>query len=421
MFQSLRFNSDVSLEDSRQSILDQQYRNISTVKSVGSVASAIQALDAATSSMDRLARKAVETFDGLALKRIAKTQSYREFQLDLQIKRGARDPDRMKTVVVAQAAILIEGAATTALMVADGAMAVTEAAAYGFSVSFINVVTGFVTGFFPCRYVGYRIDAIEPKPRDRLIRITAWLGFSASLSLMGLLNFAAARVRVTGSHDDIFNFGQVGVLESFTQYHALAIVVLGGIGGLLAIYKGMTGISDPIPGFLESRHEAEDAIIESGDEAAGRYRGMANDQFKKAMERFDDRIDEIEEAVERRAATLADQKQAIIVHNQGVDAAIEKKLDAAEQERQRLTKIKRKYIRPKKVDTSTLEKLHIPDLLDIQEPQTANDGPDPAEAKQRLEAAYDTTLAVIEEAYASFQADVSAFDLSDEPEDAKGE
>ena len=193
------------------------------------------------------------------------------------------------------------------------------------------------------------------------------------------------------------------------------ILLLGAVGGLLAIYKGWTGISDPIPGFTEARREAEDSLIEAAQETCERYLDAAEATYETAKERLEDQVEALEEAQEERNEALAQLNDAIVAHNHAIASAIEQLQQLYDVDRASREYVKRKKQRGQKVDTANFEALRIPRIATPEAATVSADSVDPAELMQRLDAAFDLTSAAIHEAHTVFQADVTAFDLSDNP------
>ena len=216
-----------------------------------------------------------------------KKSAYRHMQIEHGLTREAHVPDSLKTVLVIQSCILVEGLLTAALMISDGKMNVVGALVYGLSVSAINVATGVIAGFFALRRVQWKIRSEYQTPRDAAVRVFARIAFTGFVAVMGTLHIAAARVRATGSHEDIFDFSEIGFFATFADYYAIAIVVAGAIGGILAVYEGYQGLSDPVPDYARARKDAEE-----------RFDRTAETSYRQAMDQLDRLHDEACAAVE---------------------------------------------------------------------------------------------------------------------------
>lgn len=398
------------LRASKRDLLNKQ-RELAVLTSGGSLGASAQAIDAAISILESKIEEPNAAFDALSAKRDVATEGCRAFRLDQDIRRDAHTPSIVSTVLVAQAAILAEGMTTAGLMIADGKMDVIAGLMYGVSIAALNVWTGLLTGWLPGRHLLYRIDARDPKPRDRKIRIAAWGGFAALTGAMGLLNFAAARVRATGSHKNIFDFEAVGLLSTAGDYYAVAIMVLGVIGGVLAIYKGWTGISDPIPGFSELQRQATTAIDDAADDLRNRLLDSTEAIYDTTMEDLEILLDELDDAAERRHAEFVEINDEIVGHNHDVEAAKEKLLRLAEEERATREAIKKKTVRAPKIDLSAFNALKLTEIaMPDAEPENRFDA---KALMARLESAFNQATAAVEGAFATFMAGVSAFDLKD--------
>ena len=194
------------LRECYRAIADQKLREWDNREPVGSLEPAHRAVEAAIRNLERIKDAAEAAMAQLAEQRLLRTQVYRQFKLDHGITRDARIPDILTTILIALVAMLVEGAATAALMVADGKMDIPAAAAYGMSVTILNYATGMFAGYFTARYLDHRADSPTPGPRDHRTRWIARAGFAALVGMLVLLNFGAARVRATGSHSGIFDF-----------------------------------------------------------------------------------------------------------------------------------------------------------------------------------------------------------------------
>ena len=402
-----------ALREAFQDIADQHRRDSAIAKPPAAWASMKQAVETAIQELDRIKPRVVLAMTSLADARTAKTQEYRAFKLDHGVGRDARRPDILTTLLIAVLAILIEGAITASLMIADGKMDIVSGAAYGLSFAAIGFGAGLFNGYFPGRYLDYRVDSPSPRSRDRLTRIAAWTGFGGLLGVMGLLSFAAARVRATGSHTDIFDFSAVSFGATFADYFALAIMAVGGLGGLLAVYKGRTGISDPIPGFAEAEHEAKAAIVDAAQDSADAYFDAAETVYETVRDRLDDLVSEQDDDDRDRAEANADLNAAIVAHNHAVDSAIETFLRLWEEDRSSVEYITQKPQRGRKPDTEIFDALRYPPVPLHAATERVAPHIDAVELIQRLDAAYERTCTAIREAHLAFLADVPAFDFND--------
>lgn len=403
------------LRASYQGIADQQVREWGDRETVGSLEPAHRAVEAAIRNLERIKDAAQAAMAKLAEQRLLKAQAYRQLKLDHGILRDARTPNILTTILIAQGAMLVEGTATAALMVADGKMDIPAAAAYGASVTVLNFATGMFAGYFTARYLNYRADSPTPGPRDHRTRWIARAGFAALVTMLATFNFGAARVRATGSHSGIFDFQTASFFATFDDYYAWAVLGLGVLGGMLGIYKGYSGISDPIPGFTEARREAEDAILEAAPKTADQYLNAAETTYQPVSEYVEDAIDALKKGEERQATALADLNGAILAHDHKVDSAVEEYLHLWEQDCVSQVYVTQKRQPFRQPDTAAFEKLRYPPIAAAEGGKGSASGAEAAELMQRLDAAYDLTCAAIEEAHAAFLVDATSLYPDDNP------
>lgn len=340
-------------------------------------------------------------FRALEESRIERGKQLRAFKLDHGVTRDAHRPDRMMTVIVASLAILAEGMMAGGLMIADGKVDVFMGGLYGLCIAALNVITGMTTGFFAGRYLGYRRNAETPKIGDSRKRLMAWVGFGLGLAAVGLLNFAAARTRATGSHQDIFNFSEIGLWATFSDYYAIAIMVLGAIGALLGIYKGWTGITDPIPGYEAMDRAADDEVSALAEDTRDRLIDAADAVFERAEDTILDVTEERDALTEEREALRLDLVHDIPALNDNIEAEKELRVREATRAHDRRGFVDGKPLPFRKPDLKPLERLKIPEsqIPELLSPANDNGGSD---ALAALEAAYAETIAAIETGYGAF-------------------
>lgn len=379
----------------------------------GSLASARQIVDAAATSLRRIAQQVGPMFARLSTNLSAATDEYRAFQIDHGIERNAREPNLATTVMVTQAVLLAEAVVTAGLLVSDGRVGPVTAVIYAVSFAALTTAVAAAVGFFPCRYLGYRIDAPEPKPRDARIRALAWGGFGVGVTVLGALIFAAARARVSGNKD-IWNFETVPLAATVEDYYAAAIIILGVLGAVLAIYKGWTGIKDAVPGYLEAKQAAERYVLNATEELSGHYEHAVETTFEDACKTFDAEVKAFEEARETLTEGLLELGELITAHNHAVQSARELTQDDMEAERTRAAFITRNpedgYAPP--FDGSAFDELLIPVsyLSDLEALET-EDGSDIPALRAELESAYVEALAAILDARAAFLTNSAPIDL----------
>ncbi len=375
----------------------------------GSLSGVIAALDAATKTIQVVGENGAEAIAGMVLARLKKTETCRAFIEDHGITHEAEKPNVLNTIMVSQGCILLEGMVTAGLMLADGKMDTPVAITYGLSVAGINVLAGLATGFFPARFIGYRWKAPYSWTRDRLIRIAAWCGLGGMISLMGVLNFSAARVRATGEHHGIFNFDTVGFWDTFNDYYSVGILTIGFIGGLIAIYEGYKGIKDSVPGYTRVWKAAETQVNTATQDVYDRFLDMAEDTYENAKDSAQNHLDDIDGYFEAQDADIADLVKRITAHNHKVESARQSIRDLVSGIDGSLGRIS-EGLKATEIEWSAFDALliDIPDMpapvydADTKQSETL----DVKSAIARLEQAYHEACAKIEQAYAGYLAEI---------------
>lgn len=404
------------LRESNQEILEDRYQYAAGNKlPFGSVKGLKKLSDRAVATLKTISGKAVAAFLGLGEQRDISTQPYRKFQIANRIEREAKIPDLATTAMVVGIFLLFEGCVGAGLFIADGKADIPIAFIYGFSVAAINIATGMVTGFFACRYIVYRLSHQKPEPRDRKIRWAAWGGLIALLGVMITLNFSAGRVRATGSHINIFDFETVTLLATFNDYYAIALMVLGLLGGIVAVYKGWTGIKDPIPSYAEAWQDTKEAITEAAEEIYDQYIDQVDTVFENAVEPIEDYKDALEEALEDQPEALAEDRAATDAHNKNIDAAILEYRQIIQNTRRAHEYITKQETETPGLDLSAFEALRVPDPEGLVE-TSSSDQDVLALAILELEAAREDAIAAFQELYTAFVAEVPASALSTDKE-----
>lgn len=384
----------------------------------GAVDGLVQVVMMAAGSLNDLAEMTNNTLSLLSNRKVSATEQVRRFQDERGITCDPQHPELSSTVLVLILCLLLEGGLGAALFFAGGKGDLFLSAAYGFSIAGINIFGGVINGFVFGRALGYKLDASEPKSWDLFIRLGAWAGFVTMVTAMLFMGFAAARVRATGSPVDIFDFDQVGLLATFADYYGILLIVLGVLGGIVAIREGWVGFSDPIVGYsriwkqadAELRHSALD-VYEHGLDAA-------EELYEDICDRCDDILDELKDATDGRKSNVASLTSRIAGHNLSVEDARAKARDDHDRDRTRQECIKGKRLKPSEFDGSRWNALLI-DLPEFSEPKDEQEMLAAlTEARQALEVAFHQSTATIEQAYTTYLAGVSGFDpLIDEEGD----
>jgi hypothetical protein len=367
-------------------------------------------LESAIKAMDAAATRCVAMLDQMNQQKTEAKANYRQFQIDHGLARDAAQPDTTKAILVLQGCVLAEGLLTAGLMIADGKMDIMGGLVYGLSVSAINIATGVMAGFFPARYSVYKLDSPYQTTRNVLMRTASRFGMAGFVSLMATLHFSAARVRATGSHADIFNFSQVGFWDTFSDFYGIAIVVAGGLGGILALYEGFQGLSDPVPNFSKIRKAAEhsiDAQAEAVQEAA----------LEAVENLYEDACDDIEDESGAAEEGRADFRKAAIAlndriaaHNHAIDHAQDRLRVLQADEHARKTFVAQKKTALAAVDVTAFDTLRLNAI-----PLAGTQKPAPQEQVDfsgNLQASYEDAVGRIREAYALILSNTNQFNFN---------
>lgn len=372
-------------------------------------ASPVGIITVAVQGLGSVAKLAVSSLGNLTKKRKDAQKRLREFQAEHGITRPPRMPDRFKTAMAISFAGCAESVFSAALFVADGHMGIGAAFVSGIAVSAVNITAGLAAGFFPGRYIGYRINAETPAEHDGFIRTAAWCGLGIFLTAITTLHLAAARVRVTGSHSDVFDFSEVSFFwGTFGDYYAIALIVLGSIGSMIAFYKGRNGICDPIVGYED--FEAE-VIAESED--------VYEDARAEIQELYEDAQEDIAQPVDTSAQdNTADAEltlqQRILEHNDLIDAALGDLLAIQAEKQQRLRFVEQSNVVVNEVNVAAFEALRIKDkaLSSATTSNVAVMDTGSTASTAALDTAYQMAIKDIDDAYLAFQEAGASNDIS---------
>lgn len=374
-----------------------------------------------TAEMDALAAQSCAQFARLTQARIQAYRAHRAFQDEHGISAPARTPDILVTLLVLMICGLAEAGFTAVLMITGGKMTILEGFGYGATVAAINLAVGMLAGFLPLRYTGFKRNAPHPQPRDGAIRAVAWMAFIAALSVLTVLHFAAARVRVTGAATHIFDFSHVSFGATFADYYALGVLAIGAVGAVLAVFKGYNGFSDPTPGYAESRRAAGERIDAQGQDAFH----DVQDALASVLERAGGQAEDFLEAAHEQEQAYADEAEnlsrRIIAHNGLIDAACEDLQLAVQEDAARQSFIAGHAQAPEALRLEALKALALPELPESLSIPPAQTVVAHADAFTRLQGAHDQAAAAIRMAYDAFLTDVTRFDFSPQTKEARHE
>lgn len=211
--------------------------------------------------------------------RVEGLQAFQQCQWEHALTRDAIRPNVTATLLISYLFFSMEALAKAAVMSAGGLMSPEAALLFGAIFAFINVLLAQLMGYFGLRYLRYRQrDTLEEEnaiPRKlRRFGLIFLLGAGAILTN---LIFVAARVRVTGSHEDIYSFTEVSFLATFNNGFSLIIIAIAFASTVVGIQKGYSGYGDSNPE-IEARAKA----IERTDQDAEQSANLNMDQIEGA-------------------------------------------------------------------------------------------------------------------------------------------
>lgn len=361
-----------------------------------------RAVLSATESIEVSSKKAADVLHGMAAQSISAMESVRYFCDERGINRPARKPNRAIAAFVLTLCLLLEGTMGAALFFADGKAPISLSLAYGLSIAGINIFLCTVNGLVFGRALGFMIDAPEPKLRHVLTRIGAWGGFLALVAGWFFLGYAASRVQVTGDPRGIFDFSEFGPFASLTNYYGILLIVLGLLGGIIAMREGWSGFLDPIVGYSEVWERAEIELREAAQNFAEQTQETLEANYAEIAETAEEALDDAEERITSHHKTAADLKARTLVHNQVVRTALANDRDAAETLHARQERIKGRRMKSAPFDASPYDAL-IHALPDLPPPnELVAQAASLAEARQQLESTYQGAVARTEQAFAVF-------------------
>lgn len=349
--------------------------------------------EVAMSQIDALSDKLATTLRGdYSEQRVKAYQETRLFKHVRMVDRGCTHPDTLHTFFVTICCILGEGVMAGAMFAFEGKTGLVGGFAYGMCFATVNVLSGMAIGFFTLRYW---LDYYNRPGTYRIRRALACAFFFISISFLSVLIFSAARVRVTGSHSDIFDFETFSFFGTFNDGLTLVIFALGLLGSVVAIYKGYKGLSDPIPGYSESETYPK-RIVDLPVQA------MVESTIESLDAMYDSAVDDIESVIDETEAQQETQHQKA--------TALQKKLIAHNTLIEQLTlKIKHQRDAEGFIEQSNetlsldISNLHIP-IAETLAPLTKRSRASPRynTVLNRLQTAYENGIHEIQTAHAAF-------------------
>ncbi len=321
----------------------------------------------------------------------------RDFMLEHGITRPVRQPNLVKSVVTLQVAGVAETGGTTMLLLGEGAMNLVPAGLTALVFSASNLALGLATGYFCLRRAlgGPRQNATF---QDRVKSWTAGLATGVGVATMLGMHFAAARVRATGGHSDIWDFDEVSLFATFGDYYGLALVPIGMLAGLVALREGYSQLSDPIPGYSEIAKECESSFKAKLAEAFDAQTESLDAALDQAFDAIETPINAYDEALDAYNDEAQSLRERALRHNGNIEVTIMRlDADGHDEEKRRQYKVgPDRDIDPVVFDLKALRKLAVDEK---QLPESVVSAPDTGALSLRIEAAHQEALGRLETAY----------------------
>lgn len=235
----------------------------------------------AAQSIERVVGSTANVLTNMADAAGLANRSLRNFQAENRLTRPVHEPNPLVTALLLMIGWVVETVFTATGLFADGHVGIVPALGFAVTFATVNIGIGLAAGF-TLRFVNFRQNAIMWTPGIRWVRWTARGAFGVLLGVAAVMIFTGGRVRVTGGHEAVFDFGSVSFGATFNDGLALVVMVAAALSVAVAVAKGFSGFSDPVPGYAVHAH-AGDAIL-----------GAAEDHVEDALED----IAEIAEAAE---------------------------------------------------------------------------------------------------------------------------
>lgn len=375
------------------------------------IVSIFATIEQANTMLEQITEQDEDSFNRLNEKRKIKTEDYRRFQVEHNIKREAVKPDLFSTGGILGIAFVAETTLTAGLMISDGQMGIIEGMTYGGFFSAINIATGVTAGLYPARYANFRFNARSPQPQDKKVRIAAKCALLGSIGFMGILHFGAARVRILSEHAGIFSFDKVGFWETFNDFLCIGILGVGVISSWLAMVKGYSGITERVPEFLETRIAAEDQIEEDAEIIHDDMDERLEDIFEDTTDHVINRMADIKKSDQKFDSGLTMVRTRITALNDEIDRAITKIQAEIDREKDKREFIKQGSVTTIPFDFSIFDALRINEdaLPTPADTTTLDDVPDVDDLTSQLETVYAAARARIQTAFINFKTRLPVF------------
>lgn len=365
--------------------------------------------DAAVERIKTSTANTLQSFAALSEQNVKAEANYRRFQSENNITRDARQPDILKTLLILQCGFLAEGLLGTALFMDGGQYDLRSSLAIAFAIAGINTLTACAAGFFPGRYIAYRIDAEKPLLRDKAIRLLAWFGMLVMLSGLAVLHLSAARSRILGRHTDLFDFSTVSFMETWNDFFATGIATVGIVTAIIAFFKGRNNFSDPIVGYSQIARDVELHCKQAAEnlyhDAIAHIEGMK----EYACETIENQIDEAQDNQLKYHDERNQIADRISDHNDLVDHMVDVLRGMQTQEREAEAFIRQSVVPTAPSDFSDFEALKLQPLAEDQDAEEDINDHVPDDLLAALEQAFQDAIAQIEEAYNAFLMPVTPY------------
>lgn len=238
------------------------------------------------------------------------------------ITRACSTPDPIKTFQVMTGFVLVEAIAAGSMFISEGRMGPIEGLMMGMATAFTTVSVMFASGFFFARRITYKLNSPQPSLQDVWVRAGGLFGTLCGIAIAAILLFAAARTRILGSHEHVFDFTKVGLADTFSDAVSLLILAFGMVGGIVAFWEGITGIFDPIIGYSQAWNAATSNTAQRAENICFDAQDNVDAQAEDILEALERSRTEAKDIVREHENACRELGAEIERHNANVDATI---------------------------------------------------------------------------------------------------
>ncbi|MGJ8534868.1 MAG: hypothetical protein ACSHYC_21965 [Alphaproteobacteria bacterium] len=192
-------------------------------------------------------------------------QAKRQFQVENDITRPPKKPDKMLSTLAVTTGAVIESVLTSVSLFADGHVDPVVALGFGTMFALTNTGLGMATGGCS-RYLDYKINSVKQRPQYAKTRLLAKTALTSILAVNAVMIVVAGRVRAIGGHEGIFKFSEVGLFETFNDGLGLVIMVAAALSSGVAFFKARTGFSDSCPEYSDYAGTSREIIDYDAEE-----------------------------------------------------------------------------------------------------------------------------------------------------------